>query len=323
MATEKRWRGGALISLVTVLGACGGGGSDGVSPGTPTATVPARADLPVPFQSPLLASPIAVQRGPTLETAPPNTLIPLLQVAVDEDFAGDEITTSQGATLALNVSPGRTAFTLNNTLLDVVDAAFPSSQSRIPRDRRLSAGANGMWSTNRMQYVLVGGWYITNDPAPNQGTSFQNGGAFTGGYVSTVDVLRAATPAGYVGKTFGLYEEPVHYFALISGTVRLSVDFAARSVTGVFTDLGIGSDSYPYGPEDDLAFTAVLDLATNRFDGILEPATPRPNPAARPARGSISGRIFGPNAEEVGAVWTVTGESRRFIGSLGASRDTN
>lgn len=316
MATEKRWRGGALISLVTILVACGGDGSKGVSLGTPASILPPvdlRADLPAPFQSPLLASPIAVQGGPSLETAPPNILIPLMQVAVDADFAGDETTTSQGATLALNVGPGRTAFTLNNRLLDVVDAPFQYNH-RISRERLFTGGAR------RMQYVLAGAWYITNDPAPNQGTSYQNSGAFTGGYVSTFDVLRAATPADFVGSNFGWYEEPVHSLANIQGTVRLRVDFAARSVTGVFEKLGIGSDMYQYGPVADLAFTAVLDLATNRFDGILEPATPSTTPAARPARGSISGRIFGPNAEEVGAVWTLTGESRRVVGSFGASR---
>jgi hypothetical protein len=330
----KTWMQGAAASLLALAG-CGGGGGVNTTPPpiagptptptpAPTPTPPATlAPIPAPADTTNPLAPVASAGGPTLANAAADTNFPLLQVAVDGDFAGDVATTSQGATINLDGN-GRRGLTINNEALGVIDATATTERRTVngyavfgaplPGGRNLQVGEGG-----GLDYTLYGYWLIMNEPPD---VPMQGGGAWLGGFVTAPGAVPTSGGAVFNGAIIGLYEDGYKSAALVGGVVRIDVDFAARSVSGAMTGIGLGSDTFSHGPINDIVFSATIDAGANLFRGTTRVSTVPGGPSAfaADAAGTIAGRFFGPAAQEVGGVWTLSDASHHMIGAFGAKR---
>jgi hypothetical protein len=76
------------------------------------------------------------------------------------------------------------------------------------------------------------------------------------------------------------------------------------------------------GPVNDIGFSATIDRNNNLFSGNTSvTSSPGGVYAFGPtASGLINGSFYGPNANEVGAVFNLSEGTRRLIGSFGAKQ---
>jgi hypothetical protein len=327
--------------LTLALSACGGGSGVASSPPPAPAPAPApaptpaptsapsssptpRASLVAPIQTANPASPIADAGGAGFRNPAANTTFPLLQTAVDADFGGDQATTNQGATLNLDRATNRWGLTLNNETLDIVDATATTADHLVDGIHEfgapISGGRNLQVMMKTLDYTVYGYWSI--DTEPSNGTSAStNGGAWLGGYLTPSAAIPTSGSATYAGHVTGLYDLGSQSQALIIGDVQINADFGAQSVSGAMTHLQ-ASDILP-SALNDIAFSASLDPSRNQFRGTTRVTSMPGGPYtfSANAAGTIAGRFFGPNANEVGGVWTLSDDGHRLIGSFGAGRN--
>jgi hypothetical protein len=274
------------------------------------------------------ASPIA-SGGENLANPSSSTTFPLLQtaVAINSGFSGDASVTSQGATLSYDKSSNRYLLTLNDEDVGVVNATATREDHLVNGFHTfgtpISGGRNLQTDVVELTYTSYGYWLIERFPQVGS-YEWTNGGAFLGGFVTPPGSIPSTGNATYTGNVTGLYDEAFlgGDVALLSGNVSVTIDFSARSVSGQMTNLQLGSDSVRHSAMNDIAFNAAFNPAQNLFNGTTH-VTTVPNGSSAftaDATGVIQGRVFGPTADEVGAVWTLSDSVRRLIGSFGAGR---
>jgi hypothetical protein len=186
---------------------------------------------------------------------------------------------------------------------------------------QISGGRNLQVGTSELDYTAYGYWLIQS-PVANGASSDLGGGTWLTGFVTPPGSVPVTGGASYSGHIAGLFDEGSGSMALVRGGIQVQADFAARSVSGTITGIQFGSDTFMYGPMNDIAFSATLDPAQNLFRGTTRVVTFPAGPTAftADASGVVAGRFFGPSANEVGGVWTLSDASRRLIGSFGAAR---
>jgi hypothetical protein len=144
-------------------------------------------------------------------------------------------------------------------------------------------------------------------------------GAASFGRATPVSSLPVAGNATYIGQATGLYLDPDGMSFATFADFEADFDFGNRtifastssttaidSVTGVssgmpslnFAGAGTVSVGGPFGPPVDGTFEA--DIAAIGLDG------------------SLSGRLYGPNGEEIGGVFSLSGAAGQYLGAVGA-----
>lgn len=322
---------GGMIALGTMLSACGGGRGGGghvasTPPPPPTPTPAPQYTLGTPVvntSAPLV--PGALTPSPALVEAQPGsegfrgltqtTVFPMLQtVAEPYTFAGDASATAKGGTVTAHASPGVFTFAVNSRVP-------PYSYTVGPHDHLEVDGET-------LDYTRFGNWvyyYPTEGPTHH--------GVWNIGFATPAAAVPTSGQATYTGKTTGFYDE-VHpcgcsgWMTLsFAGDARLTADFGTRQFTGNFTNLAITGGFVPNGipsplptPLNDVAFSGTISAGTNWFSGQTSVTGQAAGPQAftPDAAGSITGMFYGPAANEVGGVWTLSDAYRRLIGSFGA-----
>lgn len=93
-------------------------------------------------------------------------------------------------------------------------------------------------------------------------------------------------------------------------------------LSGSMTNVSLldGDGMFADTPPGDIAIAARFDGSRNFFSGTTSVTSFPNNVAAMTANasGAIAGRFFGPSAQEIGAVWTLSDGVRQMIGSFGA-----
>jgi hypothetical protein len=109
------------------------------------------------------------------------------------------------------------------------------------------------------------------------------------------------------------------FTANFTGDMSLTANFGARTLSGSFTNLTITDKTLLQPTLNDVSFTASIDSNRNWFSGVTG-VTNQPSGQqafAENASGSITGMFYGPSANEVGGVWTLSDSVRRLIASFG------
>jgi hypothetical protein len=110
----------------------------------------------------------------------------------------------------------------------------------------------------------------------------------------------------------------------VHGNAVLTVNFASGNIDGVFSNMrgdvwNTGFDT----PWNDVGVHASITAGSSQFSGSTT-AGPAPDtsPAALkgPASGSIDGAFYGPNAQNLGATWTLSDGTRTVVGAVGAGK---
>jgi hypothetical protein len=110
----------------------------------------------------------------------------------------------------------------------------------------------------------------------------------------------------------------------ISGNANLSADFSSGQVTGALTQMkqydGLGTSPYHFLQWNDVSLNASIAPGSNRFSGSTA-ATSAPGTGfslAGSATGHIDGAFYGPAAQNLGAVWSLSDGSASALGTIAA-----
>lgn len=343
----------APVSLLA-LAACsgGGGGNSGggivngpvVTPPTGNVNITGVTALGAGGNAPLEAT------GPTPNfktSVPPNgTVFPLTQGAI-----------SITSTSANGVNAGAGTATIQNTVF-TSSGAVPIIDLKIPNLGINATGLRGDGTTTITQadgstvsfivsgltYMFLGSW--SHKPAGNNGAEL---GLVVSGYqtpAGSVPTTGTASYAGIGGQNSGTTAGGVVgsvvvpssnggiSAATLSGDVNLSVNFSTQQMNGTLTNMAAKDvTSGVTSPWNNVTLTGTLSQSagnTSRGAVITGTAQTQTAPSgatfgmANGATGNLSGALYGPNANEAGAVWSVNQGSgatgKTAFGFFGATK---
>ena len=160
------------------------------------------------------------------------------------------------------------------------------------------------------EYQTYGVW------ATGLGQGVGTYGAITLGVPTAGSSIPLIGDATFTGSTVGGYVDPAGTYFLTSGSVSVEADFTNRSLD--FSSAGtqtISPSNLATSPAPDLNMTGTLTYApgTNAFSGGVS--------TVGGLTGTSTGQFYGPNAEELGGVFFLTGDGvEMYDGSYGAKR---
>ncbi len=342
--------GAMLMPLLAPLfsAACSGGGSNPApapspAPATSSSTAPTvdfccsklgPPSMGAAFSTGFAAGPIAAPPPATFGTAAKQTALP-----GGPSFDGSSGVYPANVTFPListglqPASPGFSALTGNqNATLTVISSSGSSAsvQLVIPgANVNTTVGQNGLVQDDNgfiqgFSYVAIGQW----GQFPSPGNSPQSATAFVFGYETPTTAMPANGTANFSGsasanvfKTVG----PNILLTAVSGNANLSVNFGSGQVTGAFTNMQQWDGKYmPAGnlPWNDVSLTAGIGTGSNKFSGSTA-VTSTPGTTfslAGTATGHIDGAFYGPAAQDLGAVWSLSDGTASALGELQAKQ---
>jgi hypothetical protein len=230
-----------------------------------------------------------------------------LQITPNSVSAADN---SQSATMTLD--------SMSNTLHVVIPSV--KIDESISISGPLTSG-QGQAGVSGLSYVGIGQWgnnSIGVQPLSNQSMAM---GLF--GYETPASATPTSGTAAYSGSGTVRGAVYVPYVggpgsAELKGDANLSVDFASGNITGKFNNI-TSFDGCFTAPWNDVSVNAKIAPGTSKFSGTT--ATPS-QPAntgynLQPtATGSIKGGFYGPTAQQLGAVWTLSDGTASAIGGV-------
>ena len=175
-------------------------------------------------------------------------------------------------------------------------------------------------ATLGLSYVVMGGWTQTPSPGATSVTSpLQNTTAFVFGYETPPSAVPTSGTAQFSGPSLvsATVYKPVGTeidSSVIAGNASMSVNFGSGAVTGSFTKMTMPNDQ----PWNDVSVNASITSGTNRFGGSTAAASSPTSSMALSgsATGSINGAFYGPAAQNLGAVWTLSDGTGSAIGTV-------
>ena len=141
--------------------------------------------------------------------------------------------------------------------------------------------------------------------------------SFATGYITPVANIPTTGSATFTGETRGVVSTPSGECVCLFGNAALQANFGTGNITGNLTNMNVAG-----APWNNVSLTGTMASGVNAFSGTtgVTSAPPGEWTLNNSASGTFVGRFFGPNAEELGAVWTLYDGTKAATGSLGAKR---
>jgi hypothetical protein len=305
----------AAVIASMLLSACGGGGgSDGTVPTTPVtpapatftswSAVPAGSTMKVPGQSQEISRTIDPATGLVTGFSTPT--------AVDTAASAFTFNTnsSNDLTQAVITTPAGTL---------IFDTTAGDTLKPLPFDPTFSVASWKDGST-----IAIGA-----DPAA-YGWEYQSFGVWDHpGSTGTAGVMSIGAPtagaslpftgsASYSGKSVGYYVSPEGAGHTALSNVNVNADFSTRTLlllTSSSTVTPLNHTTTTLAPNLDLIGTLTYTAGQNAFSGTLS--------NGGTLSGQSTGRFYGPNAEELGGVFTLKAGSgvESYGGAYGAKKN--
>lgn len=261
----------------------------------------------------------ATPGGPTFDKSGGSDSFPLIVSGLEKTSGGvSAISPNQGATASFS-TPGQ--FTTLH--LDIpaanIHADLDLLTSIVQNGALLNQSGTGDGLTWGFSYVLLGEWAL-----PTWGGN-KSGAAFVFGYETPAAAMASTGTATFSGMATATVSKPVGgtvKAASVWGGATLSVDFASGKLMGAFTNMQQPNGSGGVQPWNDVSVSANIASGTNRFSGSTA-ATSNPKTTfslSSSATGDIDGAFFGPSAENLGAVWSLSDGTGSALGVVGGSR---
>lgn len=310
----------AAIMVGMPAAACSSGASSNAAvPASSPALIVAPTTLGpatlVSFGQPNIAAPVAASLGgnapliasaatPTLANAPTGTVFPLNQSALSSDPFERQVTSftySNGATLTFlenkqvnGVSIGTYEFKASN--MDITLTA-DGTAAIIPNSSYTQIGL----TTSNLNYTVLASWVIPS----NNGLNVSIAGFGVSGFQTPGAGLPTSGTATYtgIGSATAIAVIPSG-FTSVKGDTTVNVNFGTGSLSGSLTNM-IASPGVAASPWNNVGLTGSLAGAT--FSGSTA-ATSSPSGAfsfGTSATGTFNGAFYGPNGQELGAVWSL------------------
>jgi len=171
-----------------------------------------------------------------------------------------------------------------------------------------------------LSYVALGTWRQPGGFSAGVGTGTTDS-YFVFGYDTPANMMPTAGTATFSGQTaFSLYQQSgVQVLSSWgAGKANFSVDFASGNVTGAFTQQLEASSS---GPWNDVSVNASIAAGTSKFSGTTAVTSAPAGPFALKAgtTGRIDGGFYGPAAQNIGALWSLTDGTTTAVGGVAAA----
>jgi len=255
-----------------------------------------------------------------------GTAFPLKQSVISITSSGivpDAAANASGATLSVvnwNAT-GSSQFRLTIPGLGV-DSTF-SSVSLLKGPSTVNGGTFRLTASN-MSYAALGVWEVdTQNPpiTPGVGEGNIHLGTFATGFETPAANLPTSGAAVYTGTknvagvvitdTAGRIDR-----AALLGDASLAANFGAGTISGSFIHMTATDAASTITPWNDVSISASIAAGTSHFSGTTAAAS-APNGAfavGSTAKGLIDGGFYGPSANELGAVWTLTNKTTVAVG---------
>ncbi|HYK79197.1 MAG TPA: transferrin-binding protein-like solute binding protein [Micropepsaceae bacterium] len=175
----------------------------------------------------------------------------------------------------------------------------------------MSYSALGVWEVDTLNPNIVPGvaegnihlgTFVTGFETPASGMPTTGVALYTG--TKNVAGVVISDPTGTVDR------------ASLLGDASLGVNFATGAVTGTFIHMTATNAAATRTPWNDVSIGASVTAGTSHFSGTTAAATAPGTPFAvsGTATGRIDGGFYGPNANELGAVWSLTDKGTVAVG---------
>jgi len=228
--------------------------------------------------------------------------------------------TAGGATLTVNNwTPGGTSsFTLSIPGLGLVGSNAKTFQSSSLLNGASTVSGNGFRITaSNNDYAALGLWEVD---ATNPNTVFL--GTFITGYETPVSAVPTSGTASYfatqnVAAIVSTYQSGNLARGSVLGDATFTADFGTGSLTGTFSNNFIITDNGNKAsqPWNDISVSA--SIAGNSFSGSAT-VTKAPATGAytltNGSTGKFDGGFFGPSANTLAGVWSITDSSHVAVG---------
>jgi hypothetical protein len=246
---------------------------------------------------------------------------------------GDGPTDSGGAIIAVTWDPSadnsKVYFTLGNSALGVtkvdmgylntVDMSTLRSVS-LPDGRTLQLDVENAWNdgsgsatgTGTLSYLVYGYWDIENTAG-----QVTNGSQFVTGFETPGSAIPTTGSATYTGLVNGSVTVPNNTgvtSAALTGNASMTANFATGAITGATSNMKAGSDAW-----NELTFNGKMTGGgINSFSGATTASSAPTGTYSlkSTAAGYFAGKFYGAEAEELGAVWTLSDGTGAATGVL-------
>jgi hypothetical protein len=320
-----------MASVATLVVGCGGGGGGSSSGGGGGGSIPQ-----VPFTSWSAVQPntTTVVPGSSQEvsySANPNTdtVTAISSVSPNQTGANYLVTTNannQASAIQIQSARG-TTITFNSANGSALGSqiryfATPQRYARFTgalTGDTTSAALAADESYSGWNYQSYGVW-ITG-----RGTGSGTAGAATVG-AATVGTNIPTTGSGtFTGTSAGLYVSPTGNYLVTTAYMTANVSFANRTVNFNTVDTAATSAANALNgnfgtltPALNLTGTLNYGAGSNRISGTVTTAG---SANGTPMTGTATGNFYGPNANEIGGTFSVTGSGMEtFAGAFGGKR---
>jgi hypothetical protein len=254
----------------------------------------------------------ATSASPTFDKSngvnPTNVTFPLISTNLKATSPGIISAPSPDATILVNsATPANFQLVIPSI---GVNANFTSIEN-------LAANSSG-WTWG-YSYVAVGSWATrSGGSGPLQSNSFYSFGFETP--TSGIPTTGSAQFAGIASGNVFIPNNGTILSTEVDGKASVAVNFSSGQINGSLTQMVQLNGQSAGGtlPWNDVSLTANLTSGSNRFSGT---ATAANAPAtafglSNSATGHFDGALYGPTAQNIGAVWSLSDGSKSAIGAL-------
>ncbi|MCH2065925.1 transferrin-binding protein-like solute binding protein [Shimia sp.] len=290
-----------LQILVTTLSACGGGSTSPV-PFTSTSELPPDGAVELQGQAHTAAYTTNLTDGTTTYDTPSGPQ--------DSSLA---ITFSNGEQIAISGSAGNSKFDIDTRDGDEIYYRENSTYYSTDAENRDDGDAAYFSKTDSsgLDHLVYGAWYDLDRQNPTTGAGHY-------GVATRATAMPQSSSATYRGKGLGIANhDGIHSDTNFDVTVTTS-DFSSISVQSSNTTWTDGA----HKRLSDGTYQFVEDASALDFSGTgqIDDAGFNANLTSAAGSGTATGSFYGPNAEEVGASFAISGSGSTHIGAFGASR---
>ncbi|MEN3950280.1 transferrin-binding protein-like solute binding protein [Iodidimonas sp. SYSU 1G8] len=168
---------------------------------------------------------------------------------------------------------------------------------------RMYVMLNAQEAILNLNYVTFGNWIDTTGDNNDLATGYVVFGVRT-----PVSAMPGSGTASYAGQTAGTMVDAKGNVYTVSGFGTLTANFTAGTVNGDFNRMGaLAVQTATVVPWRD--FTTTADISGSSFTGSAATKDGK-------LTGTTRGGFFGPVAEEIGAVWTLSGPGENATGAF-------
>jgi len=350
---------GLLLAVAEAACSSGGGGgmtpaiaTGGNSPPSQTASIGSSASSsgntalmagiavaasPGSFGDSPLQPQIATAGGPTFDGSsgplPTNVSFPVLSSALQFDSgAAMPATNNQSATATISADSSTVRLVVPSANLNQNLPLSGTPAVPTPEGWNLSGLASSFntdyVSTWGLSYVSLGLWLHSGAKGSTPQVAFT---AYAFGYETPAAGMPTSGSAAYSGPGAVRGDLSIApptgtnpYLCAdcnfwVSGDASFSVNFASGNIDGRFTNMTNHGDSGVL-PWYDISVGGQIASGTNKFSGTTS-ISPQQSLGVGNANGNgvINGAFYGPNAQNLGAIWTLTGQSFSALGAVAAT----